>query len=75
MPIEVGDKLILTEDIYDDGCENHHPPGYIGRKGDMVIVRKIGHGSKGGGERVYVSHETVTDSAFLVYRNEFTKAE
>lgn len=68
--IEIGDKLQLTKDIWDDGDENHHPPGYIGLKGEVVVVRRVAYGGKGG-ERVYVSHPDITDSSFLVYRNEF----
>lgn len=66
--MKVGDRLRLTQDIYEDGEDV--PPGYIGLKGDTVIVRRISHGGKGG-ERIYVSHEHITDNAFLVYRNEF----
>ena len=69
----VGDRVRLIKDIYDDGCDSHHPPGYLGLRGEIVIVREIAHGGKGG-QRVHVSHEDVTDdSAFLVYRNEFKR--
>lgn len=61
----VGDKLVLTADIYDDGAD-HHPPCYIGIAGDIVIVRKIHNGCG-----VYVSHEDVTDNSFLVYEHEY----
>lgn len=49
---DVGDVLILTADIYDDG-EDHHPPGYIARRGERVVVRKV---LEGGRRRLAVSH-------------------
>lgn len=67
--VQVGDKLKVTAGVYDDG-EDHHPPGYIALPGDVVFVRDISHGGKGG-ERIYVSHEGVTDKMFLIYRHEF----
>ena len=67
--MNVGDRLRLTSDIHDDG-QDHHPPGYIAYIGDIVVVREIAHGGKGG-ERIHVSHQDVTDKAFLVYPHEF----
>lgn len=33
-------RLRLAKDIYDDGAD-HHPPGYIAHKGDLVVVHSI----------------------------------
>jgi len=65
----VGDKVRLTQDIYDYG-EDHHPPGHTAVSGDLVVIRKVFTGGKGG-ERFHVSHPDVTDRAFLVYGSEF----
>ena len=63
----VGDRVRLTKDIYDDG-EDHHPPGYCARRDEIVIVRVAGEKS------LAVSHEDVTDSAFVIYQGEFEVA-
>jgi hypothetical protein len=65
--MKVGDSIILTTDIYNDGAD-HHPPGYCARKGETVIVRGINDHS------IAVSHEDVTDSSFLIYPNEYREA-
>lgn len=61
----VGIRLRLTKDIYDDGADNHHPPGYCALRGDIVVVRRVGEKSLG------VSHEGITDNSFTVYLGEF----
>lgn len=63
--IAVGQKLKLLKDIYDDGADNHHPPGYIAFKNEVVIVRSTGRTC------LAVSHENVTDKSFLVYAEEY----
>lgn len=68
--MNVGDKLWLTTDIYDDGSDNHHPPGYVARRGETVVVRKISRGWEGGW-RIHASHEHITDRTFLLYPGEF----
>jgi hypothetical protein len=65
----LGDKIRLLKDIWDDG-EDHHPPGYCARSGEIVIVRRIdGHGGV-----VAASHENRIDNAFLVYPGEYERA-
>lgn len=64
--MKTGDKVKLTEDIWDDG-EDHHPPGYVGRKGQTVIVKEIYRGC------LDVHHEHITDgSSFRIYDGEYT---
>lgn len=58
--MKAGDKVMLTEDIYDDGCDNHHPPGFIAMKGEIVVVRKVV------GRRLQVSHEHITNRSFMI---------
>jgi len=62
--MHVGQRLRMTKPIWDDGCENHHPSGYIAFVGDVVIVRRLK------GERIYVSHPDVTDNSFWVTEDE-----
>ena len=66
---KVGDRVRLMVDIYDDG-DGACPPGYIARKGEEVIVRKIWLSGKGG-VRAHLSHEHITDNAFHAYGTEF----
>lgn len=66
--ITIGDKLKLTQDIWDDG-EDHHPPGYIAKAGDIVIVRKAGTSG------IFVSHEDITGISFRVMIDEFDVEE
>lgn len=64
--MKTGDKLKLTKDIWDDG-EDHHPPGYVGRNGDIVIIKEVFKSS------ITVHHEHITDgSCFIVYDGEYT---
>jgi hypothetical protein len=63
----VGDKVRLTRDIWDDG-EDHHPPGYLAKKGEVLIVRKVNIRS------LSVSHEHIADSAFRVLLDEVESA-
>lgn len=63
--MKVGDLLKITKDIWDDGCENHHPPGYLATRGEIVIVRAVKAG------RVYVSHRHITIGTFSVESDEY----
>jgi len=65
--IEEGDRVRLLADIYDYGDEGHHPPGYLARKGETLIVRKL---DPGHGYTVCISHEQVTDNSFRVAEGE-----
>lgn len=62
-----GDKVRLTADIWDDG-EDHHPPGYIAKKGQTVIVRGVNISS------LSVSHEHITNNSFRVLMDEVEAA-
>lgn len=64
---EVGQRVILLEDIWDDGCDNHHPPGYFAHRGEELIVRAVDPGHE---FPVCVSHEQITDNSFRVSVNE-----
>ena len=55
-------RVRLTADIWDNG-EDHHPPGIIARKGDIVIVRRM--------RIIEVAHEGVENNAFVVTSSEF----
>lgn len=55
-------RVRLLIDIYDDGAD-HHPPGYIARKGEVVIVRTV--------RAIGVSHEGVEGREFVVRYGEF----
>ncbi len=61
MTPEIGQRLRVIRDIYDDGCEGHHPPGYYAMIGDIVIVRKL----RADGN-VQVSHEGVSETFYLL---------
>lgn len=67
--ISVGQRLILTDAIWDN-VEDHHPPSYIANKGDLVIVRSVSASGILG-----VAHEHVTDSSFAVYPGEYALTE
>lgn len=57
----VGQKVKLLKDIFDDGAD-HHPPSYLARKGEVLIVRSIRPRTF----PVYISHEHITDNSFGV---------
>lgn len=62
-----GSKVRLLKDIWDDG-EEHHPPGYIARAGELVVVRSVGNiGSKS----IVVAHEGHKGGGFVIYNGEF----
>jgi hypothetical protein len=60
---KIGDKVRLRKDIYEPADE-YAPAGYIAKKVDVLIVRKVNQ------ERehwsVQVSHESVTNNSFGV---------
>lgn len=62
----VGKRVILLEDIWDDG-EDHHPPGYLARRGEELIVRGYDPGHE---LPICVSHEEITDQSFRVKSTE-----
>lgn len=65
-----GDRVRLLADIWDDG-QDHHPPGYLAHKGEVLVVRKhdLGH------EFPYcISHEEITDRSFRVADCEIERA-
>jgi len=64
----IGDKVKLLNDIWDDG-EDHHPPGYLAYKGDVLVVRATTEFG------LNISHEHVTNNAFRVDLKEVEKAE
>lgn len=61
--IEVGSKVQLIKDIYDDG-EDHHPPGYIGYAGEIVEIKQVHK------DRLVVRH-TGNPGGFIIYENEW----
>lgn len=60
----VGDRVRMLVDIWDDG-EEHHPPGWLARKGEVLFVKAI---SGDGG--VSVAHEG-NPGSFHVHMAEF----
>lgn len=58
-------KVRLLKDIWDDGGDGHHPPGYLARAGEIVVVRTVREHAIG------VSHETVLDNTLVVFPDEF----
>lgn len=59
-------KVKLLKDIYDDG-QDCHPPGFIARKGEEVVVRDL-HG-------ITVSHEGRFDASFFIQPDEYVLIE
>ena len=53
-------RVRLLKDIYDDG-QDHHPPGHIGHKGDLVVIHSI--------QTAVVSHNG-TGHGFVVHDGE-----
>jgi hypothetical protein len=58
-------RVKLAKDIYDDG-QDHHPPGYIGRKGETVVIHSI--------QTAVVSHSG-TGHGFVVHDGELELTE
>ena len=61
-----GDRVRLTKNIWDDG-EDHHPPGYIAEKGDIVIVRHVNNFAP-----IEVSPDGGVSKSFVVYASEIS---
>ena len=61
----------LLADVWDDGAD-HHPPGYLARKGEILIVRAFDTGHE---LPVRVSHEHITDRSFRVAVSEVKGVE
>lgn len=64
----VGQQVRLLKDIWDDG-QDHHPPGYLALRGELLIVRKIDTGAE---LPFCVSHESVLDRSFRVGADEIS---
>ena len=64
----VGGKVRLLTDIWDDG-EDIHPPGWLGRKGEILIIRACTQSPRS--NHISVSHEGVTDSSFRIFDHEY----
>ena len=62
----IGQRVSLLADIWDDG-EDHHPPGYLAQRGEILIVRNLDPGHE---FPVLVSHEQITDQSFRVALSE-----
>lgn len=62
--MKIGDKVELLTDIYDDG-EDHHPPGYLAYKGDVLIIHTIR------AQSISVAHVEVEGNSFFVWLHEF----
>lgn len=68
---KIGDKVRLLEDVWDDG-EDHHPPGYLARRGEVLIVRSID--PVGREYPLAISHKEITDNSFRVALSEVEPA-
>jgi hypothetical protein len=53
-------RVRLLKDIYDDG-QDHHPPCYVGHKGDIVVIHSV--------QTAVVSHDGTGDG-FIVHDGE-----
>lgn len=62
--MKIGDKIRILKDIWDDG-QDHHPPCYLAKKDEVLIIRGFGVASIG------VSHENVNGKFFWVYMGEY----
>jgi hypothetical protein len=57
--VTVGDAVMLRADLY-EGPDEHAPGGYLARRGEKLIVRKL-HSRCSGPHPIDVSHEHRTD--------------
>ncbi len=64
MSLKIGSRVKLTQNIWDDG-EDHHPPGWLAMKDEVLIVRSIGQTC------ISISHENILDNSFIAYSNEY----
>jgi hypothetical protein len=63
---KVNDRVRMLTNIWDDG-QDHHPPGYLAHKGEVLIVRSLDPGHE---HPILISHEQITDQSFRVAENE-----
>lgn len=61
--IKIGDAVILTKSIYDDG-EDHHAPGYIAYMDETVYIKEVL------GTALAVAHKD-NPGSFLIYKGEY----
>jgi len=66
IPFAVGDNVVATVGIFYDG-EDYNPPCWLAKEGERLIVREIYPNLIG------VSHHNVTDTHFLVEKDEIRK--
>jgi hypothetical protein len=67
-----GDRVRLLKDIWEDEVDGLIPPGYLARKGEILIVKKVIEGSN---ISFGIAHEYRTDDAyFWVAANEIERA-
>lgn len=65
--MKVGDEVELVCDIYEH-ADDHSPGGYLARKGETLVIRRIYNDAK---PRPFsVSHRSVLDCTFLVDADE-----
>lgn len=67
--MDVGDKVRLIKDIWDDGAD-HHPAGYLAKTGETLVVRSFAETTG-----IYVSHEHRLDKSFCVFSHEYELIE
>lgn len=68
----LGDRVRLVKDIWEDEQDGLIPAGYLARKGEVLIVKKVIDGSN---ISFGIAHENRTDDAFFwVAWNEIEKA-
>lgn len=68
--IEVDQRVRLLKDIWDDGAD-HHPPGYLAMRGEILVVRRIDEGHE---LPFCISHASVLDNYFRVKADEIETA-
>lgn len=64
--LRIGDKVRLLADIWDDG-QDHHPPGYLAHRGEILFVRAVDEGRE---FPIGISHEGRLDNYFRVALSE-----
>ncbi len=63
--LKIGDPVILTKSIYDDG-EDHHPPGYLAYMDETVYIKQIY------GTTLSVAHKD-NPGSFIIREGEYRK--
>lgn len=69
--LSVGDEVTLLKDIWED-ADDCAPGGYLARKGEKLIVRRLAPESK---LPIKVSHSYITNNSFGVTADEIEKAK